>query len=354
MSFRPSLVLPPLVVTLLLGGLAPAQAAPDDPVTDLSVTVVQKPGSNDGWEISAAWTANPDATRYSVLIANREDGTSDPGKAFGNKDTAATSATLVSSSLTDGVDYWIAVQPIAPATGDVAVVKFTPPPLDTTAPEGSFQLSRTTAFLSYLGDEEEPASAAFSITQVSVDPDTVSRSVLPGDGSAARDWAADTPFHLTYSRAGKFTPVVRLTDEFGNTSDVALPTVWVRLDDIAPTVRITRPARPGLASSWRVIRGTSSDVGNGVVMVGAFVAQKRGRIWWTYDFSKRRWLEGTSALQRTLAKSRAQPSFTEPTRSGAWRTAAIRGLTRGTLHIEAIAFDADFNVRLVKLNQQVR
>lgn len=354
-KLRSSLILLSTVGGLVLGTLVPAQAAPTDPITDLEVSVVQASGANDAWRVSASWTANPDATTYSVLIADHADGSVTPGKFYGNEDTVATSADLDADNLVAGHTYWIAVQPIAPATGTVTTAEFTPPELDTEAPNGTYQLSATTAFLKYANvfEDDGGGTATVTVTQTSIAPGTVTRTVVLGDGTAAKAWTTSKPFLLQYTRAGKFTPKVRLVDEFGNLREIALPTVWVRADTIAPTIKITRPAKPGKVASWRVIRGTASDVGNGLEMIGTFVIEKRGAIWWSYDFRKKKWLKGYTTIRKTINKSKANPAYMSPTASGAWRSPAIKGLTKGTLHVEAVAIDQDFNGRLVKINQKI-
>lgn len=355
-KLRSALLLMPAVAGLSLGTLAPAQAAASDPVTDLTVSVVQAPGTNDSWRVSAQWTANPDATSYSVVIADHADGTVTSGKAYGNKDTSATNAALTSDNLVADQDYWLAVQPIAPESGAVAVAQFHTPGLDTTAPTGTYKLSATTVFLTGGAPFEETGGiATVAIAQTAVDSGTVTRTVLPGDGSAAKAWTTTKPFPLQYAKAGTFTPKVRLTDEFGNSRDVTLPRVWVRVDNIAPLVKIARPAAPTKAASWKVVRGTASDVGTGIEMVASFVIQKRGGVWWAYDFGKRKWLKGYTSMKKTLNKSKARAAFMEPAPSGAWRTPTIKRLTKGALHVEAIAIDQNFNVgRMAKLNQKIR
>lgn len=354
MKLRSSFLLLPLVAALSVGTLAPAQAAPTDPVTNLTVSVVQAPGSNTSWKVSAAWTANPEATSYSVVIADQADGTVSAGKSYGNKDTAATSADLTTDNLLAGQTYWVAVRPLAPALGTVVTSAFVPPALDTTAPNGSYKLNRTTAFLRLDAPfENNNVSAPVTITQNSVDPGTVTRSVIAGDGSAAKAWTAAKPYQIVYKRAGTFAPKVRLVDQFGNSRDVALPAVSVRADKTPPGIKIVRPAKPTKKASWKVIRGTASDAGVGLEAVGILIAEQRGKTWWTYDFRSKKWLKGKSSLTKTLDTSRANPAFVTPTSAGTWKSPAIKGITKGVLFVSAVALDKNVNGRVVDLKQKV-
>lgn len=351
MKLRSRLALPAIVAALALGTMAPAQAAPTDPVTDLTVTVVQAPGSSDSWKVTASWTPNPEATSYSVVIADRADGTVTSGKSYGNQDTKASTVSFTTSRLVADRDYWVAVQPIAPSDGTVAVQQFHTNGLDTTAPTGDYRLTRTSAYL--LSDEAGTSKATTSITQV-VATDAATRRVVAGDGTPAREWASGQSFTLTYADAGTFTPHVLLSDEFGNTSDIALPAVTVLTDATPPVVRFSRPRKPGAVASWRTLRGTASDAESGVVLVGVMVMEKRGSLWWVYDFKTKKWLKGLSSPVRTGAKTKANPALVLPRRNGSWRAPAIAGLRPGLLRLEAIAIDGEFNFGHTVLTRQVR
>jgi len=178
------------------------------------------------------------------------------------------------------------------------------------------------------------------------------KRVLAGGGTAAQAWASGNTFQLTYTKAGAFTPQVELTDGFGNTRTVSLTPVTVGNDVTGPALKITIPSQSNLIASWRVVRGTSTDDGTGVILTAAVVAQKRGGVWYGYDFHKRTWVKGYASLRRTLGK-KARPAFMTPSSTGAWHTPKVRGLRGGPLHVEAIAIDESFNISLVKVDRKI-
>ena len=326
-----------------LGGLPQAQAATTDPISGLTATAVQTPGTHDRWTVTATWTENG-ASAYSVEVASQATG----GVTYAARATEHSPANLTTAALFGGHDFWVRVQPEG---GDPVAAQVHVPVLDTTPPTGRYRLDATTRYLgsSLMSDKPE---AEFLITQTAMQG-AKTRKVLAGDGSPAVAWTSGSTFSLRYTEPGVYTPHVVLSDEFANTTDITLPVVRVSVDQAPPTIRITRPAHQGRVSSWRRIRGTATDVGTGVVMVGAFVMEKRGATWWSYDFHKRTWLEGTSSRKDTEKKSKARPAFMPPTASGAWRTPVIKGLTAGTLFVEAAAFDGEFNVSGKTLTQRI-
>jgi hypothetical protein len=318
-KLRSSLLLVPVVAGLSIGALAPVQAAPTDAVTDLTLGVAQVAGAHDSWRITASWTAESTATAYGVLIADHADGTVTAGKAYANQDTRSSRITLTSSRLVADHDYWVVVQPIAPESGDATIAKFHTPELDTTPPSGAYRLDRTSTYLTstlFSGDLADlfsggGATADFLITQSSL-AGAVSRTVVAGDGTSAKSWTSGSSFTLTYTRAGAFTPHVRLTDQYANTRDIALPTVRVLADVTGPSVRITAPAKPGRIASWRVVRGTATDAGSGVTMVVVALVEKRGATWWVYDTATKKWLEGYASRKKTERKTKATCSSCGP------------------------------------------
>jgi hypothetical protein len=342
-KLRSSLLLAPVVAGLTLGTLAPAHAADagSPSVDDLTVSVAQTPGRHDSWQVTAAWSAVPGATQYDVVIADHDDGTVTSGKSYGNQDTAGTTVSLRADRLVADRDYWVAVRPIRPAGGTVTLVPFHTAALDTTAPTGSYGIDRTAGYL--LPDEDlEDFAARFVITQKSL-AGAKTRMVLAGDGTPAQAWRSGRSFSLAYTAPGRYTPHVLVTDEFDNTRDIALPAVRVRSDDNAPRIRITRPAQPDLAASWRRVRGTASDAETGLAGVGVFVLEKRGEEWWAYDFDKRTWLKGFPSPRKTMNQTDANAFMMQEPAAGRWRTPVIKGLTAGTLRVEAIAYDYGFN-----------
>jgi hypothetical protein len=351
-KLRPSLLLAPVVAGLSLGTLAPAQAATTDPVTDLVVSAVQKPGSHDSFRVTASWTVNPDARRYKVSISDEETGGATYGG--GPQDVTGSSASFDVSTLAPDENYWVIVQPTSPDRGTATATTFHTPALDTTAPTGTYQLDRTSAYLTsadldisdiFSGVEGE---ADFRITQTALPDGAKTRQVLAGDGTPAKSWTTGSTFTLTYNKAGVFTPHVLLTDEFANTRDIALPAVHVVRDATGPSIQIATPARPGRAASWRVIRGTATDTGTGVAAVGVGVLEKRGSTWWAYDFKKKEWLKGYSSRSKTESKTKARGALIFPSPSGTWRSPAIKGLVKGKLRVEAAAIDTEFNIGIAR------
>jgi hypothetical protein len=323
------------IAVLSIGTVAPGQAFADAPEPQATAAAVQTPGANDRWTVTASWETQPEATRYQVTITDA-DGT----EYAGPKDVTAPKATFVTDALAGDQDYRVVIRP--KPTGTALSASVHTPVLDTTAPTGTFRLDRTSVVLSsgLLSDE---ASAEIVLSQTSGDTGAT-RTVLAGDGTAAKPWWPGGAFTLRYTKAGVYHPSVQLTDGFANSSVVELGTVAVVTDETAPVVTITIPAKPGRVASWRRIHGSATDAGTGVGIVGIFVMEKRGSTWWAYDFKKKAWLKGYANRKKTEAKTKASPRLLAPSASGAWRTPAIKGLTKGTLVVQAAAIDGEFNI----------
>jgi hypothetical protein len=342
-KFRPyAAVVAALATAAVSLTVAPAQAAATDPVTNLQVSQIQV-GQN--LAVTATWTANPDATNYHAFLTNQADGN---GAVLAFDDGPETTATISTSSLATGETYWIAVQTTTPAS-TVTTKAFVAATLDLTGPTGTYKLNRTSGFLllDFSADFDESEAAAFTAIQTSVAdlpaPGPVTRTIQAGDGSAPRVWTTSTA-QLIYHAPGTFTPKVRLTDQYGNQSTISLPAITVKRDKTNPTVRISTPAKPTKVASWRRISGTATDAGTGIDVALAFVVQKRGRTWYTYDFGKKKWLKGTSNLTKTINRSKARPAQMKVSAKGTWTTPVLKGLRKGALHVEAAAFDKSFNI----------
>jgi hypothetical protein len=307
------------------------------------VSAVQTPGSHDRWNVTASWTPNG-AASYSVLIAGTTNNVT-----YRARDVASSPASLTADNLLGGHEYVLRLQPEG---GDEVTASFTAPVLDTTAPDGAYKLDRSSTYLSAGIFSEEDTTADFRITQTRAEAGAT-RQVLAGDGTAAKTWSSGATFTLSYAKPGTFTPHVLLTDKFANTRDIKLPTVRVLTDTTAPTIHITPPAKPGKVASWRTIRGTASDSGTGLAIVGVFVMEKRGSVWWSYDFGKKTWLKGFASRRKTEAKSKASPALFGVPASGNWRSPVVKDLTKGTLYVEAIALDNDFNVGLAQVIRKI-
>jgi hypothetical protein len=355
---RHVLLLLTLVSALFAGTLAPASAAAPDPVAGVTVDS-QTQGAGHSWVVGASWTSSPNADSYRVAITDH-DGYNTDGSYYVSKNTTALSATLSSDDLITGNTYWVTVRALTGSEDSLVTSQsFVAITLDTTAPTGAYKVDKPKVYL--VGDDfdEDPAEAVVTLTQTALSDDTttaatISRKVLAGDGSAAKTWTSGTTFKMHYTKAGNFSPKVQLTDSYGNTTLVVVPAVQVRRDTVGPRVAITRPANPGKVASWRRISGTSTDVGTGVDTTLAMVLEKRHGIWWAYDFRTRKFLKGFATLSKTFNKTRARPAAMSGNAAGTWRTPVLKGLTKGTLHIETFAYDKAFNgSRGPILNQQI-
>lgn len=348
MKLRPRTLVASTLAVLSIGIVAPAHAQASDPA-QLSATIVQTPGAHDGWTVSASWPATPDVTSYQVTIADAATA----GTVYeGPKDVKGTTVSFPATALAEDEVYWVVVQPKPIGVGAAQTVAIHTPVLDTTAPGGAYRLDRTSATLSS-GFATDDVVAEVAITETAGEAGAT-RTVLADDGTAAKPWASGSTFILRYTKAGTYHPSVQVVDAFGNSRVVELGPVTIAVDETVPTIHIATPARPGRVASWRRIRGTASDTGTGLALVGAFVMEKRGSTWWTYDFKKRTWLKGYTSRRKSEAKSKASPVLMPPPASGAWRTPAIKGLTAGTLYVEAAAFDGELNIGLATTTRRIR
>ncbi|MCZ4497692.1 MAG: putative 5-nucleotidase [Marmoricola sp.] len=346
MKFRPYVVAVAALATAAfsIAVVAPADAAATDPVTGLAVNQVQV---GSALKVSASWTANADASAYRVTITDQADG---HGDVLAIRDTKATSAEITTDALAPGESYWVAVRSTAPAA-TLVTKPFTAITLDTEGPTGTFTLNRTSAYILFDFDSpnDDPGSADFVLTQTALTDGTtaasgIHREVILGNGTEAKAWTSGSTFTLRYPDPGTFEPKVRLTDEFGNSRIVELPDITAKADLTNPKVRITVPAKATKIASWKHIKGTATDTGTGVDTALAFVVQKRGTVWYAYDFPTKKWLKGYTDLDKTLARSEANAAEMVPNSSGVWQSPAIAGLREGKLHVEAVAFDKYYNV----------
>jgi hypothetical protein len=342
-SFRPYAAavaaLATAAATLAVG--APAHASGTSPVTNLVVTQSQV-GHND--VVHASWTPNDTATSYHVYISDQSDGSTQ----LINTDVTGNSADISTSTLTAGTTYYVDVHANVSGSLDT-VTGFQAITLDTTGPTGTFHLNRTSSYmtLNFIDAVLHPSArptASFVITQDTLGDDStpassVTRTVNNGHGTI-KTWSVGQLFTISYTDAGTYTPTVTLTDVYGNQTVVELPTVHVYSDTTAPVVRIKPPTTyPYRVSSWRYIRGVASDGNSGVQVVLAFVAERRRGIWYTYDFTSRRWLRGYANLTRTLNTSNADAALMHVSSAHTWHTPFIRNLLPGPLHVEAYAID---------------
>lgn len=372
MKFRPFAAAAAVLAAAALevAVVAPAHAAIPDPVTNVAVSA-QAQGTGQSWSLTFTWNESANADGYRVAITDHADGTNTDGSHYASKNLpdGATSATLSTDALVGGRTYWVAVRSLDGSdVGPAVTDDFQAIVLDTAGPVGAYKLDHTQDYVGagffrnapaafrladvIVGEEdEELIPAIFAVTQTSLSDNTtpaaqITRKIKRDTNTEAVTWSSGRAI-LTYGKAGTYHPAVVLTDQFGNTSTIALPTITVTLDSRGPTVRITRP-RPALVSKvdgWRVVRGRVYDSQSGPAIVLAMVVEKRGSTWYAYDFRKRTWVKGTGSLMGTLQKTKARPAEVEPNGSY-WRTPRIRGLQAGVLHVETVAFDYAFNIAI--------
>jgi hypothetical protein len=326
------------------GAAVMVTAAAPGPVTNLAVGTVNQ-GPNQSWVVPVSWTASAGATGYTVTITNTSDTAT-----YATDDTTDTTDTLTTSGLEAGFSYHVSVTP-KNVDGDGAplTTSFTAPALDIQAPTGTFTVAPTQAWLMFdIENFGTDKKASVTITQGSVSDNSggsITREVLAGDGTAAVAWPSGTSIAVTYTKAGTFTPQVRLTDQYGNVGTVSLSPVTISNDSTAPVVHITRPASAmrSRIAGWRVIHGTATDTGTGVQSAAVMVLQKRSGVWYAYSFGSHKWLKGRAGELATVQHVHAMPAFVTVNSLNQWHTPTIRGLRTGEISVRAFAFDGAFN-----------
>ena len=201
---------------------------------------------------------------------------------------------------------------------------------DDTPPGGSYSLSATDAWAGWtttvltqqtLSDDGTPG-------------DQISRVVDWGDGSAPVDWSSGDRLDHVYRSSGADTPTVTLTDQTGNRTTVTLPAVSVRVDDVAPRVRLDVPVARHRVSAWRHLRGTVRDGQTGVARVLVKAVEKRGSHWYAYRPDSRSWARAGS---RAAAWRHA--GWIRITPDGRLWASSLSRLHRGTLVLHLTARD---------------
>ena len=139
--------------------------------------------------------------------------------------------------------------------------------------------------------------------------------------------------------------MIRLTDEDNHTTEYTLPSVTVRPDHIAPTVRLTAP-KPRLRhhkAAWRVIRGTASDSGIGLNWVKVIVLQKRHGWWYFYNPYQHQWHKGLRTEAATNKKFGPPGGDAVLGAGHTWHSPRVHGLTRGPIVVRVWAQDDNAN-----------
>ncbi len=221
---------------------------------------------------------------------------------------------------------------VSDAAGNSNTYDLTAVVADVTAPTGTFSVS--------------PASAWANWTKVTLDQtdlqddlssaDAISRLVTWGDGHQ-QSWAAGTTLTHRYTVGGTYTPSVSITDEAGNTADLATASVAVTVDSTAPAVRTKLPQHATKAvSRWTTLKGRASDLGTGVRKIRLRAIEKRGSVWYAYRPVRETWVRAGSS--RAAAWSKARVAKVAPGTTNAW-TFQLHHLKVGVLIYKVSAVD---------------
>lgn len=229
--------------------------------------------------------------------------------------------------------------------GNSAVLPLGPTPVkDAAPPTGTFTLGApATVWADY---------TEVVLSQVEIDDDAsanadIDRVVDWGDGTV-EPWLGDVaPAHV-FSTAGTRPVTVTLTDEAGKQTRVEVGAIEVTADEVAPALKVKKPAKRRSVKAWRTVRGTLVDAGVGADSVSVKVVQKRGKRWFAYRATTRNWVKATSK-RNALRRSRA--GVVSPV-DAAWRM-RIKNLRKGTLVVKARGTDHVGNVSRPVVRKQV-
>ena len=218
---------------------------------------------------------------------------------------------------------------------------------DDTAPTGTFTAGPVAAWSRLTSVQLTQTSLADDFSR----PADVLRLIDWGDGSPIAAWPTlvNVPSHV-YATAGSYTPLITLTDEAGNTGQVAATQVVVKADTVKPVVRLTLPKRRlTYVATWRTLKGRATDTaGTGVARVEVKAVEKRGTAWYAFKPSTRTWVK-TTTKARAFAKATVRKVV--PTTTGTW-TAGLPGLRKGTLVYRVVAVDKAANRSATATHQQ--
>lgn len=232
--------------------------------------------------------------------------------------------------------------------------------------------SRTYVLNLPIGDEEAPSgtyqanpgnvwvkpAGQVTLTQLTLADEfsakaDIARLVIWGDDSAPESWTTGDTITHTYTTAGTYTPVVQLTDEAGNVTNVDASTIVAASDEVAPTSAVSRPTKAAKrASKWRTVRGSATDVaGTGVEVVSIRAVQKRGQAWYAYNALKAKWVKAGSAKASAVRKSRPAEVATTELDTWSYKFGSMR---KGKLLLKVQSSDRAGNVsQPVKVSQKL-
>jgi hypothetical protein len=204
---------------------------------------------------------------------------------------------------------------------------------DTTAPTGTFGASSGQAWARF---------TPVTVTQSALNDDyspagMITRTVDWGDGTAPSTWTSGTTTTHVYATAGTFSPKVTITDEAGNSRQVATSDVTVALDSTAPVLKLLLPtSRRHSVKAWKTLKGTATDEpGTGVKRVTLKAVEKRGTHWYGYRPATKTWVR---AATKAAAFKKGRAFSLTTTAAHAW-SAKLVGLRKGTLVYKVKAVD---------------
>ena len=133
---------------------------------------------------------------------------------------------------------------------------------------------------------------------------------------------------------GWVTLRVTFTNKYGTTSWITIGRVNVRTDSWSPVVKVTKPAHANRISSWKTVRGTSSDKGSGAPYVYVWFTRVVGSQVYCYQQNK------TWKQVRTDAEyDKYCLGLPVKVSKNKW-SIALKGLKKGgTLYVDAQTWD---------------
>jgi 5'-nucleotidase len=207
------------------------------------------------------------------------------------------------------------------------------------ATPGRYKLDKKSAWtvrvFNKAGTRWTESSAKLTLSLAGV-PANVSRvRITWGDGAqqlVARSTSKVS--RIFYSGGSPYRVSVSMENADGNSAAKAVGTFVVTLDTFAPTVKLTVPKSPTKASSWKTVRGTSSDKGAGVAKVVVSIWELRGTKLYYYNWSKKKWVRIGFDQNMPAAGEKAL----KPNSKGAWST-PVKGLAKGTMQVSIYSED---------------
>jgi hypothetical protein len=216
--------------------------------------------------------------------------------------------------------------------GNVTVVLVNPAPVfnDFTKPVGDFAAGPTAAWAKL---------TTVTVTQNALSDDRtptgfIARTIDWGDGSTVEAWTTGTTIDHVFTVVPTKPITVTATDEAGNQATFPM-SVDVKVDSVAPAVKLTLPKSKRSVKAWRTLRGKATDAGTGVKSVWLKAVEKRGAAWYGYNATTHAWAK---AKTKTKAFSKAK-AFSLTTNARHQWAAKLVKLRKGTLVYKVRATD---------------